>query len=406
MAEEKVSDTEYYFYKDLDNAFLKVVQAVNTNKSARGNVFANVMYITKQDDKKDVIIFVSKSDDEDEKGQLIYPRDQSQRMKQIEKEKLKKVYTLPNQSRDVEYSQIFFSEVYDGTIPIEPLNTFYNGKRTLTNFQNLSSYKNCDDIECIRNKTKCDNNSFFVDSFIKFSKEEDKPNTNMFCRRFGVIEITDELNNIDNYDSFVARLENEYKTNPVIASDIENNLRNIGSDRTQEFLSKYRLKYIILTDDERKIAEEIAQRDDYQTFSGMIKKYIFSDDPSKRTSGNNIKTYLKYMGSDEIKDFINRLNAELDHFYMQERERMTKLSKKEPSILEMTFSIGQKITSSMTEAIRSGRRTFRNIKQVTSPYSERLMRGGRTMMDYIGSRRRQQERRLPGPRSNPDEDLY
>lgn len=382
MTEEKVS-TDFYFYKDLDNAFFKVIQAINQDITKRENVFANVMYVNKPDGKKDVVVYVEKSDDVDKEYKLIYPENPVERMKLVERNNLKKVYTLQGQP-DVEFDKIFFRQVYDGTIPIEPLNIAYNGSRTISNFLNLSSYKNCDDIECIRQKPKCDNKSFFIDNAIKFSKEIDKPHTNMFCRQYGVIEISDELNKINNYDEFIARLENEYKINFIIASDIENNLRNFGSDESQEFLAKYRLKNIQLSEDDRKkVIEILGRADSYDVFSSQLKRDIFSDKPELRASGNNIKNFLKYMGEDRIKGFVNQLNTEIDQIYMQQKDKMTQLLKKEPSLLEMTFSIGQKVSEQMTEVLRSGRRTIRDIKTRVSPYSEGLMRRGESMLRNI-----------------------
>lgn len=398
MAEQKVPDIEYYFYKDLDSAFLQVVKAVTKNQSERENIFANVMYITKQNGNKDVVVFVSKSDDDKDNGSPKYSLNSSERSKQVEKEGLKKVYTLSPGNYEVEYTQIYFGEVFDGNISIEPLNTFYTGKRTLKNFDNLSYYKNCDDIECIRKKPKCDNKSFFVDNFIKFSNDEDKPHTNMFCRRYGVIEITDELNKIEDYDKFIERLEFEIKRNPVIAFEVENYIRNVGSKKIKDFLSQYRFDMIRLSDEERKIVDTIVERQDdpYELFSERMKRYIFSANPEERNIGNNIKLFLKYMGSDRIKDFINRLNAELDHYYMEERERMTRISKKEPSILEMTFSIGQKISESMSEAVRVGRRKFRDVKKMAAPLgkyygdiSSSIKKKGEKIMSYVSSKRQQ-----------------
>lgn len=391
MAEEKVPDIEYYFYKDLDNAFFQVVQAINKNKMERENIFANVMYVTKEDGNKDIVVFTSKSDDEDDKGNFKYPRNLSERMRQVDREGLKKVYSL-NDNKEVEYTQIYFGDVFDGNISVEPLNTFYNGKRTLTNFISLPSYKNCEDVQCIRKKPKCDNQSYFVDNFIKFSKEEDKPQTNMFCRRYGLIELTEEINNISNYDNFIARLEKEIKTNPVIAFEVENNLRNVGSRKTKDFLAQYRLESIRLTQDERKIVDTIIERQDepYELFAERLKKYIFSAEPSQRTIGDNVKIFLKYMGSDRIKDFVNRLNAEMDHYYMEEREKMTRISMKEPSILEMTFNVGQRISETITEVGRSGRRKFRDIKKMVEPIYKSAYERGASAISYFKDKRQEQ----------------
>jgi flagellar biosynthesis chaperone FliJ len=399
MAEEKVS-TEFYFYKDIDNAFFKVIQTINQDKTKRENVFANVMYVNKPDGKKDVVVYVSKSDDVDEEYKLIYPENPVERMKLVERNGLKKVYTLKG-NPDVEFDKIFYRQVYDGKILIEPLNIAYNNSRTISNFLNLSSYKNCDDIECIRQKPKCDNKSFFVDNAIKFSKEIDKPHTNMFCRQYGVIEISEELNEIDNYNQFIARLENEYKNNFIIASDIENNLRNFGSDNSKNFLTKYRYKDIQLSEDDRNIAIEISNSSNsYVEFSSKLKRLIFSTDPNLRTSGNNVKNYLKYMGDVRIKDFVNQLNTEIDQIYMQEKDKMTQLSRKEPSLLEMTFNIGQKVSEQMTEVIRSGRRTIRDIKRRVSPYSEGLMRRGESMLKNIRSGIESMQRSQRGKRED------
>ena len=38
MAEEKVPDVEFYFYQDLDRAFLDLANAVRANPASRNNI--------------------------------------------------------------------------------------------------------------------------------------------------------------------------------------------------------------------------------------------------------------------------------------------------------------------------------------------------------------------------------
>jgi len=421
MAEEKVSNTEFYFYKDLDRAFLTVIEEVNRNRANRENIFAHVMYLTKPDGKKDVVVFAAKSDDKDKDRNMVFSVNTEERRRQVEEKGLKKVYTLQGDP-EVEFDQIYFRQVYDGTIPVSPLNMAYRGSRTVANFLNLSYYKDCSDIECIRQKPKCDNNSFFIDNAIRFSKESDKPHTNMFCRQYGIIEISDELNEIANYDKFIERLETEYKINPVIASEIEDKLRNFGNDNSQEFLARYRLKYVALSEEEKRVAFEIAENSDsYLEFKSRMNRYIFGSTPELRATGNRLKTYFKYMGSDHIKGFLNQFNADIDKLYMQEKDRMTQMkqfSTKEPSLLDLTFSIGQKISKQMSDVFESGRGAMRSIKKRVSPYYEGLVRRGK---QFIGNREQQREevitrrrqpevepgqRRQPGAREVESEELY
>jgi len=417
MSEEKVSNTEFYFYKDLDKAFLTVIEEVKRNRANRENIFAHIMYLTKQDGKKDVVVFAAKSDDKDGNRNRVFDVNPEERRRQVEEKGLKKVYTLQDDP-EVDFEQIYFRQVYDGTIPVEPLNMAYRGSRTVSNFLHLSEYKDCSDIECIRQKPKCDNKSFFVDNAIKFSNESDKPHTNMFCRQYGIIEISDELNSIANYDEFIARLETEYKINPVIASEIEDKLRTLGNDNCQEFLGRYRLKHVSLSEEEKKVAFEIADHSDsYVEFKTRMNRYILGSTPELRATGNRIKNYFKYMGSDQIKGFINQLGVDIDKLYMQEKDRMTQMKQfsiKEPSLLELTFSIGQKISKQMSGVFESGRGAMRNIRKTVSPYYEGLVRRGQRMFssraedrgDVLERRRRQtgarevepEERRQPGER--------
>jgi hypothetical protein len=116
MAEDKVQDVEFYFYQDLDRAFLDLANAVRANPASRNNIFANVMSVTR-DTKKDVVVFVSKSDDEDDQGQRKYNVNRDARMRQVRTAGLKRVYTMPqNLMDDAIFSTIDFGQVLDGTI--------------------------------------------------------------------------------------------------------------------------------------------------------------------------------------------------------------------------------------------------------------------------------------------------
>ncbi len=417
MSEEKVSNTEFYFYKDLDRAFLTVIEEVKRNRANRENIFAHVMYLTKPDGKKDVVVFAAKSDDKDRDRNRVFSVNAEERRQQLEEKGLKKVYTLQG-NPEVEFEQIYFRQVYDGTIPVQPLNMAYTGSRTVANFLNLDSYKDCSDIECIRQKPKCDNRSFFIDNAIKFSNESDKPHTNMFCRQYGVIEISDELSRIENYDAFITRLELEYKINPVIASEIEDKLRTLGNDNCQEFLGRYRLKYVSLSEEEKTIALEIADHSDsYPEFKARMSRYIFGSTPELRATGNRLKNYFKYMGSDRIKGFLSQLNADIDKLYMQEKDKMIQtkqFSVKEPSLLDLTFSIGQKISKQMSGVFESSKGAMRSIQRKVSPYYEGLVRRGQQFMgnraqqreEVLRRHRQPDEQRQPGARENEPEENY
>ena len=368
MSEGKVNEVEFYFYRDLDDAFLNVVNKVRKNESARRNIFARIVYITRAD-KKDVVVYVSKSDDLNEEGTDKYPQDTRKRNNQLEKEGLKKVYSIPeNEMENVEFSEIDFGQVYDGKIPVDPLNTFYQGKRNLTIFADATKYKNCDNIECVRSKTKCDNNTYFVDNLIKFSKDSDKPHTLMFCRKYGVIEIADELNKITTLEQFKIRLEQEYNRNFTVTKEVEEYLLNSGSEQTREFLRQIRLKFFQIEQKERDLINSLTTEDkldNYEEFSIFLKQYLFSADSQQRKLADNVKIYLKYAGTPQIKDYLNRVDAEVQAEYIAQREKFEKAGGygEEPTFSQMTFSIGQKLAKGLGEAYEVGKRKVRDIKK-------------------------------------------
>jgi len=368
MSEGKVDEVEFYFYRDLDDAFLNVVKKVRENGSARRNIFAKVVYITRPD-KKDVVVYVSKSDDTNDDGTDRYSQDARKRNNQLERERLKKVYSIPeNEMENVEFSEIDYGQVYDGKIPVEPLNTFYQGKRNLINFTDVDKYKNCDTIECVRSKTKCDNNTYFVDNLIKFSKDSDKPHTLMFCRKYGVIEIADDLNKITTLEEFKTRLQDEYNKNFTVAKEVEEYLLNAGSDEIREFLKQIRLKFFKIEQKERDFINSLTTEDklaNYEEFSIFLKEYLFNADADTRKLADNAKIYLKYAGTPQIKDYLNRVDAEVQAEYIAQREKFEKAGGygEEPTFSQMTFSIGQKIAKGFGEVYEVGKRKVRDIKR-------------------------------------------
>lgn len=392
MAEEKVREVEFYFYRDLDDAFLNVVKKVRENESTRRNIFAKVMYITRQN-KKDVVVYVTRSDELNEEGSDKYPDDARKRNRQVEKEGLKKVYSLPEDDiNEVDYGTIDYGQVYDGDIPVAPLNTFYQGKRDLVNFSDIKKYKNCDTIECIRNKTKCDNNTYFEDNLIKFSKDSDKPHTLMFCRKYGLLELADELNKITQLEAFKTRLQEEYNRNFTVAKEVEEYLLNAGSEQSRDFLKQIRLKLFKLDKKETELINELTNDKmlaNYEEFSILMKQFLFSADPEKRKIADNVKIYLKYSGTPQIKDLLNRVDAEVQSEYIAQREKFEKAGKfgEEPSFSQMTFSIGQKLVKSLGEVYELGRRKVRDVKKT---YGKTLKYAG----DIAESMRQRREKAM------------
>jgi hypothetical protein len=404
MAEEKVPDVEFYFYQDLDKAFLEIANTVRANPASRNNVFANVMSVTR-DNKKDVVVFVSKSDDEDDQGQRKYNVNKEARMRQVRNAGLKRVYTMPqNLMDDAIFSTIDFGQVLNGTIDVRPLNDYIAGRKHLTNFKSLTEYKDCTTIECIRSKEKC-GSGFYVDDEYKFS---DKPNTYIFCRRYGLLELTDELNSIQDYDKFIAELKKAYSTNFELANRAEDYLRDAGSDNAKKHLARYRLPAVSLNEAERTLALELAQDAVENTllFAEKIRRRVFSGVEDERNSIEKIRTYLKHHGSSEVKKQLNLLDAQINNIYIEERERKLRQlrqtgvapeKKEEFTFAQMTFSIGQRVV----EQVQRGIRNVRNIDysglatRVGTGIAEQTER-----MSALFRRRRAQQPILPAPRAN------
>ena len=352
---------EFYFYENLDEKFSKVVNEVRESEEAGKKIFAKIMYVSK-DGKNDVVVFASKSDDEDSTGNREYSEDKDKRRREVRNKNLVKVYSLPSeQVEDARYDYITYKDVYNGTISVEPLNLYLKGRKVLSNFKDLGEFKECKTVECIKSKTKCDKfENVYVDDEIKFSRESDRPHTRIFCRRYGSVEIADELNEINDYDKFVNRLEEEYKINVINATDVEEKLRGAGRERIKQFIAQYRLPLFQLSDDELLTANELTAdryKESYVLFSERFRKLLLSGDEKQRILGENIKNYLKYQGPSEIKQHINILEAEINNLYIQERERRLALSEEKFSFSQMTFSIGQKVVETVSRGIR-------NIKQI------------------------------------------
>jgi hypothetical protein len=357
-----MAQLEFYFYENLDDQFLKVVNEVRSNSEESGKkIFAKIMYVTK-DGKNDVVVFASKSDDEDSNGNRKYSEDKDKRRREVRGQNLMKVYSLPSeQVEDARYDYITYRDVFNGTISVEPLNLYLKGRKVLSNFKDLRELNECTTLDCIKSKTKCDKfENVYVDDEIKFSRDSDKPHTRIFCRRYGSVEIADEINEIDDYDKFVKRLEEEYKINVINATDVEEKLRGAGRERIKQFIAKYRLPLFQLSDADLSTANELAgdrYKESYVLFSERLRKLLLSSNEQQRISGENMKNYLKYQGPSEIKQHINILEAEITNLYIQERERKLTLSKEEFSFSQMTFSIGQKVVETVSRGIR-------NIKQI------------------------------------------
>jgi hypothetical protein len=405
MAEEKVPDVDFYFYQDLDKAFLEIANTVRVNPASRNNVFANVMSVSREG-KKDVVVFVSKSDDEDEQGQRKYDVNREARNRQLRNTGLKRVYTMPqNLMDDAIFSTIDFGQVLDGTIDVKPLNDYIAGRKHLSNFKSLTEYKDCSTIECIRSKEKC-NKGYYVDNEYMFS---DKPNTYIFCRRYGLLELTDELNSIQDYDKFIAELEKAYSTNFELAKQAEDYLRGAGSDTARKHLAKYRLPAISLTDAEKNLAIELAQdaTENKLLFAEKIKRRVLSGNEEERNSIEKIRNYLKHHGNSDVKKQLNLIEAEINNLYIEERERKLQQlrqvgrvpeKKEEFTFVQMTFNIGQKVSEQVQRGIR-------NVRSID--YSGLATRVGASIaqqserMGYLFTRRRAQQPLLPGPGVNP-----
>jgi len=352
---------EFYFYENLDEQFLKVVNEVRESEGAGKKIFAKIMYVSK-DGKNDVVVFASKSDDEDSNGNRKYSEDKDKRRREVRGQNLMKVYSLPSEKvEDARYDYITYRDVFRGTISVEPLNLYLKGRKVLSNFKDLDEFNECTTIDCIKSKTKCDKfENVYVDDEIKFSRDSDKPHTRIFCRRYGSVEIADEINEIDDYDKFVKRLEEEYKINVINATDVEEKLRGAGRERIKQFIAKYRLPLFQLSDDELLTANELTgdrYKESYVLFSERLRKLLLSNNEQQRISGENIKNYLKYQGPSEIKQHINILDAEITNLYIQERNLQLALSQEKFSFSQMTFSIGQKVFKTVSRGIR-------NIKQI------------------------------------------
>lgn len=335
---------KYYFYQDIDLAFFNVIRSVKQNIENRKKVFAKVIQIKKENEKHVVVYVRSSADklgelDEDE-YRLVYVAN------------LKEQGLTLNKAADITYGN-----VYDGNINVDPLNIYYAGKRKFQMFKNMDKYIDCKDEECVRELQKCDNEDFFIDDFTKFNDDDDKPYTHMFCRKYGVRELADKLNKIDNFDKFKIKLLELSETSDKLMIAVQEYLSQVGSDKVKEFLNKIRYPIIELNEDERKLfnqLKELIENNKYNDF----KLLMISKLNTSQIMAIKIKNALYLSGLSELKDAVLRLDKERDEETTQKARELIKLAntRARPSI----FS---RASEAMEYASKLAKRSMKQLKK-------------------------------------------
>lgn len=356
---------KYYFYQDIDLAFFNVIRSVKQNIENRKKVFAKVIQIKKENEKHVVVYVRSSADklgelDEDE-YRLVYVAN------------LKEQGLTLNKAADITYGN-----VYDGNINVDPLNIYYAGKRKFQMFKNMDKYIDCKDEECVRELQKCDNEDFFVDDFTKFNDDDDKPYTHMFCRKYGVRELADKLNKIDNFDKFKIKLLELSETSDKLMIAVQEYLSQVGSDKVKEFLNKIRYPIIELNEDEKKLfnqLKELIENNKYNDF----KLLMISKLNTSQIMAIKIKNALYLSGLSELKDAVLRLDKERDEETTQKARELIKLAntRARPSIfsraseaMEYASKLAKRSMKQLKKYGEERRKKFSERRQTEQTYQE------------------------------------
>jgi hypothetical protein len=341
MAENIV---KYYFYQDIDAAFFNVISSVKQNIENRKKIFAKVLQLKKSDEKH-VVVYVRSSND---------------KLGEIDEDDYRLVYVanLGEQGLTLnKAADITYGNVYDGNINVDPLNIYYAGKRKFQMFKNMDKYIDCKDEECVKELQKCDNEDFFIDDFTKFNDDDDKPYTHMFCRRYGVRELADKLNKIDNFDKFKMKLLELSETSDKLMIAVQEYLSEVGSDKIKDFLNKIRYPIVELNEEERKLfnqLKELIENNKYNDF----KLLMISKLNTSQNMAIKIKNALYLSGSSDLKDAVLRLDKERDEETAQKARELVRLAntRSKPSI----FS---KASEAMEYASKLARRSMKQLKK-------------------------------------------
>lgn len=341
---------KYYFYQDIDSAIFNSISSVKQNIENRKKVFAKVLQI-KKGDIKHIVIYIRSSDDKlgevnEEDYRLVYATDLNENGLTVNKA-----------------SDITYGNVYDGNINIEPLNIYYAGKRKFQVFKNVDKYSDCDDEECIKNLQKCDNEDFFIDDFTKFNDDDDEPYTHMFCRRYGVRELADKLNKINNFEDFKKKLLELSESSDKLMIAVQEYLSQVGTDNVKEFLIKIRYPIVELTDDERKLfnkLKNLIEDDQYNDFKFLL----ISKLNTNQNMAIKIKNALYLSGSSELKDAVVRLDKERDEETTEKARELIRLAN--TRIRSSIFSRAGEYASNLA------RRTMKQIKKFGEERTKKL----------------------------------
>jgi hypothetical protein len=354
---------KYYFYQDIDTAFFNVISSVKQNIENRKKIFAKVLQI-KKGDEKHVVVYIRSSNDkqgdiEEDDYRLVYVSNLGEQG-----------LTL-NKAADITYGN-----VYDGNINVDPLNIYYAGKRKFQMFKNMDKYIDCKDEECVKELQKCDNEDFFIDDFTKFNEDDDKPYTHMFCRRYGVRELADKLNKIDNFDKFKMKLLELSETSDKLMIAVKEYLSEVGSDKIKEFLNKIRYPIVELNEEERKLfnqLKELIENNKYNDF----KLLMISKLNTSQNMAIKIKNALYLSGSSELKDAVLRLDKERDEETTQKARELVRLAntRSKPSI----FS---KASEAMEYASKLARRSMKQLKKYGEERKKKLSERRRPEQTY------------------------
>jgi len=360
--EERI--VNYYFYNDIDSAFFNVISSVKEDIKNRKKIFAKVMQI-KKGENKHVIIYIRSSND---------------KLGEIDEEEYRLVYSLNLAERDIvvnKSTDITYGNVYDGNINIEPLNIYYAGKRKFQMFKNMGKYIDCKDEECVRELQKCDNEDYFVDDFTKFNDDDDKPYTHMFCRRYGVRELADKLNKINNFETFKKKLLELTETSDKLMIAVQEYLSQVGSDEVKGYLNKIRYPLVELKEEERDFFNQLKsliEDNKYEEFKLLLLSRLYTN----QDMAIKIKNALYLSGSSKLRDAVVRIDKERDEETTQKARELVRLAntRSRPSL----FS---RASEAMTYASKLARRSMAQLQDFSKERMKRLSerRKGRSQQE-------------------------
>lgn len=193
---------KFYFYSNLDKAFLKAVNDVRRNPEKANDIFAKILYTKKKIDdgtnRNIAIVYRFRSDEDDtitRKAHLLNLRE----VKSFEE----------NEYETLRETVITKGNIYEGKVDVQPLNTLLKDAH-YRNILNIEKFKDCREEKCISELAVCE------PDLVKDNSSESgrNPATHMFCRAiygkemFAILNQLHDTDEIEEQIVFFSRMAN------------------------------------------------------------------------------------------------------------------------------------------------------------------------------------------------------